>query len=626
MFSYKYVFDRIFLVLLILPTLTLSLCPGSQCYTPTNPNSFNASDFELWLSLNSKADNTILQVSPGTYFVNAPTPSMRAHVILPSMSNIVLDMTSTTLIAESRTGGGIYAAGLINTTLIGLTLKYASPPSNSAVIVAIDKTAATIDITVELGHPTEDFIAGSVSSCNVFEASSRLRRPLTYDIYISSISSSTNGIYRLNVSNSGQLAGVIVGDLLGCRVPNGQMTVLLDGVINSTLKDIALFGGPCFGILESGGSRNSYINVSIRFPDPPLNATTRPLLSTSADGLHSSGARIGPRIDSIVFEGMDDDGIAIHGKFSLVTDAHNGSLWLADIPNSLQIGDALALYDPTFASSPTPEPPTYRPTLFTILSISPAASNYKPPFNISKTMPSQKLPANSYTVVTLNTSSSSSFFPIGITFDWVVANTNAVGSYYSIRNATIRNHRARGMLLKGSHGIVENSSITNSSLGGIIITPELYWEEASFAQNVSLRNNTITLTSSGIQSYGGIALGAVAPNNQLAISPGHSLITIEDNILIDAGYSPIWLNAAGNVTLRRNILRMPFHAPNASLLPNCCMPLPTQQIAVYVQSVQNVLIEENCVELAPIGENALQYLLNVSDDSNGNWINGVMIC
>ena len=41
---------------------------------------------------------------------------MRAHVILPSMSNIVIDMTSTTLIAESRTSGGIYAAGLINTT------------------------------------------------------------------------------------------------------------------------------------------------------------------------------------------------------------------------------------------------------------------------------------------------------------------------------------------------------------------------------------------------------------------------------------------------------------------------------------------------------------------------------
>jgi hypothetical protein len=152
---------------------------------------------------------------------------MRAHVILPPMSNIVLDMTSTTLIAESRTGGGIYASGLINTTLIGLTLKYASPPSNSAVIVAIDKTAATIDITVELGHPTEDWIAGTVASCNVFEASSRLRRPLSYDIYISSISLISNGIYRLNVSNSGQLAGIIVGDLLGCRVPNGQMMVLL---------------------------------------------------------------------------------------------------------------------------------------------------------------------------------------------------------------------------------------------------------------------------------------------------------------------------------------------------------------------------------------------------------------
>jgi hypothetical protein len=600
-------------------------CPGAKCYTPSSPSILNATDFELWLLSSSLDYSGSLGLASGTYSVAAPSGSMRAHVVLPPLNNIELDMNGVTIIAESRTAGGIYASGFINTTLSGLALKYASPPSNTAVIVAMDEVAATVDVTIEAGHPTEDWIAGTVASCNVFDSTTRLRKSLVFDIYISSISTLGNGVFRVNVINSGQLAGVNVGDLFGCRVPGGQMTVLLDGVSNSTMKDIALFGGPCFGILESGGSHNAYVNVSIRYPDAPPDGTTRPLLSTSADGLHSSGARIGPRIEDIVFEGMDDDAIAIHGKFSLVTDAKDGStIWLADSPNNLLIGDLLAFYDPTFAPSPATLSPDYTPTLFPVLSISRAASNYTPPFNVSKTMPSQKLPANSYSIVTVDTSAS--MLPEGITFDWVMVNTNAVGSGYSIRNATIRNHRARGMLLKGSHGLVEDSSITNSSLGGIIVTPELYWEEASYARNVTLRNNTLTLTSSGIQSYGGIALGAVAPNGQLALSTGHSLIVIENNTLIDAGYSPIWLNAAGNVILRGNFLKTPFHATNATLLPDCCMPLPTQKIAVYVQSVQDVFIEGNCVELAPTGSNSLQFLLNVSSDSTGSWTNGVLLC
>lgn len=610
-------------ILFVYCTFAFPECPGPQCYTPSS-SFLNATDFEQWLLSSTSLGFTELAVSPGTYSVSAPSGSMRAHIVLPSLHNIVLDMSSTTIVAESRTGGGIYAGGLVNTTLRGLSLKYASPPSNTAVIVAMNVAAATVDVTVETGHPTEDWIAGTVAACNVFESETRLRRSLVNDIYVSSISSLGNGVYRVQVSNSGQLSRVITGDLLGCRVPNGQMTVLLDAAINSTLQDVALYGGPCFGILESGGSGNSYLNVSIRYPDAPPLATTRPLLSTSADGLHSSGARIGPRIENIVFEGMDDDGIAIHGRFSLVTDAASDGthrLWLADASNAFHVGDMLALYDTTFAPTPTPLSPDYMPALFTVVAITPALSNYTPPFNVSKTMPSQKLPANSYTIVHL-----SSKLPPATTFDWVVVNTNAVGAGYSIRNSTIRNHRARGMLLKGSNGIVEGNIITNSSLGGIIVTPELYWEEASYARNVTLRNNTITLTSSGIQSYGGIALGAVAPNGQLARASGHSLILIENNILVDAGYGPIWLNAAGNVILRGNVLKAPFHAPNASLLPDCCMPLPSQQIAVFVSSVQDVVIEGNCIELAPNGNNALQFLLNVSDDSTGSWEGGVTIC
>ncbi len=150
--------------------------------------------------------------------------------------------------------------------------------------------------------------------------------------------------------------------------------------------------------------------------------------------------------------------------------------------------------------------------------------------------------------------------------------------------------------------------------------------EASYATNVTLVRNVITLTSSGVQSYGGIALGAVAPNGQLATSPGHAGVVILDNVLIDCGYAPIWLNAAGNVTLRGNRVVTPFRAASAADLPDCCEPLPAEKIAVYAQSVRGLVADGNCVQPAPPVSTLLQHLLNAAADCDGSFSGGVALC
>lgn len=409
------------------------------------------------------------------------------------------------------------------------------------------------------------------------------------------------------------------------------MTVTIDGATNCTFANVALFGGPCFGFLEAGGGGNAYLNVSIRHPAAPPGAAFPPLLSTSADGLHSSGARVGPRVEGALFEGMDDDGIAVHGGFMLVTDAAaaavggggGGRIW-ATLHGALAVGDRVLLYDRAFAPAPLPAPPAFAPIAFTVLAVARAPPSYAPPFNVSRTMPSQALPApGGYQVVDLGGPQP---LPAGVGFDFVAANADAVGAGFALRNNVIRNHRARGMLIKGSHGVVEGNVITNSSLGGIIITPELYWEEASYATNVTVRNNIITLTSSGQQSYGGIALGAVAPNGRLAVgAPGHSAIAILDNTLVDCGYAPVWLNAGGNVSVVGNRIVTPFHAASASGLPHCCLPLPNAPVALLASGVQGLRVERNCAQPAPAGEGVPFQLLNVSD-CQGAWEGGVALC
>lgn len=602
-----------------LPLLATIPCPSPQCYTPST-STFNSTAFSAWLL--SQAGAPSLRVAPGAYTL--PPPTGRAHLVLPPLTATNLDFTGVTLVCADRKGAGVYLSQWVGSTLAGLSLRYAAPPSSSVAVTAVG--AGTVDVEVEGGHPADDYTDGSVASCNVFTADSRLRKPLSFDVYVTAVAPLGGAAFRLTVANEGQLAGIVPGDLLGCRVPGGGMTVTIDGAINSTFSDVTLFGGPAFGFLEAAGGGNTYLRPIITYPDPPPGAAHPPLLSTSADGLHSSGARVGPRVEGAHFQGMDDDGIAVHGGFMLVTDAEaagsGGRLW-ATLHGALQAGDRLLLYDKAFAPAPLPLPPSFLPAYYTVLAVAPAPHSYAPPFNASKTMPSQKLPAQGgYQIITLGGAP----LPPAVGFDFVASNADAVGSHFLLRNNTILNHRARGMLIKASHGVIEGNRITNSSLGGIIVTPELYWEEASYAHNVTVFNNTVTLTSSGSQSYGGIALGAVAPNGKLvAAAPGHSAVAIVDNTLVDCGYAPLWLNAGGNVSVVGNRLVAPFHAPTPAGLPHCCEPLPNEAIAVFASGVLGLRVEGNCVQPAPPGESSLAYLFNVTN-SSGAWEGGVVLC
>ena len=103
--------------------------------------------------------------------------------------------------------------------------------------------------------------------------------------------------------------------------------------------------------------------------------------------------------------------------------------------------------------------------------------------------------------------------PLG--FDCIAVNANRTGNHFSIRNTTIRNHRACGMLIKASHGAIDNNLIEGSTMGGIIIPPELYWAEADYSRDLRVTNNVIRNVGKSIQAYGGLAIGAVDPNDKL---------------------------------------------------------------------------------------------------------------
>ena len=59
-------------------------------------------------------------------------------------------------------------------------------------------------------------------------------------------------------------------------------------------------------------------------------------------------------------------------------------------------------------------------------------------------------------------------------------------------------------------GVIDGNTINGSTLGGIIVTPELSWGEADFVRNLTITSNRVMNVGYGKLSYGAIALGATA--------------------------------------------------------------------------------------------------------------------
>ena len=152
------------------------------------------------------------------------------------------------------------------------------------------------------------------------------------------------------------------------------------------------------------------------------------------------------------------------------------------------------------------------------------------------------------------------------------------------------------MLVKASDGVIEGNRIENSSLGGIIVTPELYWGEGDYVRNVTITGNSIRNVCTGKQCYGGLALGALAPGEVFAAGPayGHRGVIISNNYFENISFANLWLSSADGVVVSNNTIRYPFAYPSVA---TCCppvRPLPTRTV-VFATSSGSVEFADNCI-------------------------------
>jgi len=611
-----------------------------QPYVPAGPNNtLDAADMQTWLLRGQAAGCEWLTVAPGRYAVDF-VRSARAHVTLAAnLSDIVLDMRGVTLVMNDRDNTALYVSNWANVTLRGLTIMYAQLPTNQATILNIsqdDEHGDTVfDVVVPKGYPIRDWHMGKTFSCNVYAAGTRYLRVGSQDLYPARIApagadpSSRRFLMTFDGDVGPSQQSVAIGDTLGCRNPQGAFGVTIDGCSRSNFHDFSLLGAPSFGFFhghpkssdgsfdQRNGGGNTFLGLQLTYPERPAGATVDPVLSASADGFHVAGVPVGPTIESCLLEGHNDDGIALHGHYSLVTEAkvysHGAQLWVTSADYA--VGDVVKIYNTDFLLT----------AVVIVIGVGPALPNghYQPPHNVSKTMPNVQLlpePGTWYQIVNVSGTSLSN-----VEFDFVAFNTNRSTSGFTFRNNTIRNHRARGMLIKASNGLVERNRITNSSLGGIIITPELSWGEGDYVSNLRIVGNTITSVCTGKQCYGGLGIGAKNPRGTFSGGPpyGHSNIQVSGNRFENISQMNIWVTSTQGIAMTNNTVAWPFAYPPVA---TCCPPYPFPDgLVVWVANTSNATFVNNCV-VHPSNNSAIRLFEATSSVVNSTVEGGWRLC
>ena len=167
---------------------------------------------------------------------------------------------------------------------------------------------------------------------------------------------------------------------------------------------------------------------------------------------------------------------------------------------------------------------------------------------------------------------------------------NAV--YYAavhVDGCTLRNTRARGLLIQSQNILVENSYIYGMSLPAMLFSPDIrVWYEVGPVENVEIRNNVIEYCA---HTHYGANVGAVVFKSCHDVGGNdypagvHNNISIHDNLFIDNANSAIFISAAKNVKIENNEFK------------NCCYDPQNPELSYANYEIVTV----NCENLSVKG-------------------------
>ncbi|MEN1680541.1 MAG: right-handed parallel beta-helix repeat-containing protein [Planctomycetota bacterium] len=532
------------------------------------------------------AGDSSVTIPPGVYEV----ASGGGNVILqlPGLSDFTINATGVHLVAKELKQV-VRLEDAANVTVNGLTIDYDPLPFTQGTVTRV--SASSFDVQIHDGY---QMATGSPRVIAYDAATRRVKDGTTtrFNVGMSSL-----GSRRVRI-NRGEQDALAAGDLVSLTVPTEiPHGILVADSTQVTLQDVTLHASTSFGVFERGGGGNTYNNIRVSPGPTPLGATQPRLLSANADGFHSKHTSTGPSISGAFITGQGDDGIAINTDFHLVGSASSVELEVGAKNSDLwfEVGDRVRGYNRGTGSvtEAIVESIVRDPSLDAGLASLRDA-----------TLPDARSSLDTGYRVTLDR-------PLDVTAGDLIASPDRSGNGYEIRDSRIENHRARGMLLKASNGLVENNTIDGSTIGGIVLLAEPFvWQEASFSENVVIRGNTIKNTGRQFGSPTNPVAGAIVVNARDGwIGRDHANIQIDGNLIERAAGPGVILNQVDGVQVVDNH----FFSTHDIDTTNGSESGIDPTALIWVDNAENVSLSGNTARsLGPFNDNLIRASSNAS--------------
>lgn len=469
-----------------------------------------------------------------------PVTSDQFTLLLVDLANFYIDARGVTLLFTEPAKGGIAFRRCTNVTLRGATLRHDPLPFTQGEIEAIATDGRSYDVRIAAGYPSDlgNRLHFSPTPLGyVFDPATHQWKAGTLDLAATRVDDLGGGLFRFHWA--GTSPAVAVGDTMAFRGTGVQDIYIGTDADHLTIVDVTILGGGGFCVHETGGEGNNTYTYRVTYAPRPLGASVDPLIASNFDAFHSSGVRHGPHLENCAFEGMGDDGIPIHGSYSLIMSVAGTRITMTDDAR-YRVGDPMRFFgtDGGLVGEGTVTAITALPGYV------PTATSRYPVF--------VNLASRHFEEVTVD-------HAVAAAFDWLASNPAANGSGYVIRNNVIRNNRARGILLKADDGLVEGNTIDGSTIAGIVLAPETYWDEACYSRNVTIRNNTVRHVGYAMVGPWVDQQGAITVTGMRAPVPGHQHIVIAGNTVEDVDGNNLLITSARDVEITGNHFVRPQH-------------------------------------------------------------------
>lgn len=383
------------------------------------------------------------------------------------------------------------------------------------------------------------------------------------------------------------LRDIRAGDFVAFKAPASAAFVLI-GCDDVRLEDVTVFTAGGGVIARCCTGPVSLKRCAIKRGPKPAGAAIERLFSTTADGFNIAYSRKGVVMEDCDFSFMGDDSVNLHGCFVGVAAVEDGgkTVWVGRTGNTefmqaIRSGDALRILDASsFAVKseanivtcdvPTP-PDELKAQVMTEWKLPPETTLFLVRFQLDK--------------------------PVTAGAGDCIEVPAIACPGFVFRNNYFHDHRARGLRLGASDGIIENNRFERIKAAAITFGPHIEsggkWHEGGWVQNVTVRSNTLRDLCFTDRIFGGhsVSAGAIvvqASWNYRAApyAPENRNIRILDNTIDTVGGAGVLVTSGNGVEINGNRIAN-------TQMRNCDAIRLNTKGAISINNSKSFVVEDN---------------------------------